>query len=290
MISIIICSRKADIPQEIKDNIAATIGCEYELCVIDNSRNEYNIFTAYNEGVRRAKGDYLLFAHDDVVKYHTQDWGRNIEKHFLDDKKLGLIGVTGTHFWPQCYSEWSCNMVHSGGCVQNVDGEIETFCDTEYFPEGETIVEAIAVDGIWFCIRRNLFEKIRFDDRTFSGWHYYDMDICLQVREIGYKVGIVSDITIEHTSWGTWNKAWIESAKKFYNKWQHTLPQIAGVEMSEREILIRTEYIRRIMGYVFSFVQSNEELMHVRQSYAYRIGRKLLSPLHSIKQLYTGDK
>ena len=61
MISIIICSRKANVPKELKENIASTIGCEYELCVIDNSRNEYNIFSAYNEGIRRAKGDILCF-------------------------------------------------------------------------------------------------------------------------------------------------------------------------------------------------------------------------------------
>ena len=66
MISLIICSRTADISDELKQNIATTIGCEYELCVIDNSRNEYSIFTAYNEGVRRAKGDILCFMHDDI--------------------------------------------------------------------------------------------------------------------------------------------------------------------------------------------------------------------------------
>ena len=59
MISCIICSRRPDISAELKENIASTIGCEYELVVIDNSKNEYSIFSAYNEGVRRAKGDIL---------------------------------------------------------------------------------------------------------------------------------------------------------------------------------------------------------------------------------------
>ena len=290
MISIIICSRKADISQELKDNIASTIGCEYELCVIDNSRNEYNIFTAYNEGVRRAKGNILLFAHDDVVKYHTQNWGKNVEMHFAEDEKLGLIGVTGTHFWPKCPSEWSCNMVHSGGCVQNVDGEVEVFNDMEFFQEGKTIVEAVAVDGMWFCIRACLFSQIHFDCETFSGWHYYDMDICFQVRKVGFNVGIVSDITIEHTSWGTWNNVWIAAAKSFFEKWKDVLPQVAGVDMDEREIGIRTMYIHRLMGYVFSYVQCSEELTQVRQSHAYLIGRQLLLPLHKIKKFINEKK
>ena len=74
LISLIICSRKADISEELKQNIAETIGCEYELCVIDNSRNEYSIFSAYNEGVRRAKGDILCFMHEDVL-FRTNKWG-----------------------------------------------------------------------------------------------------------------------------------------------------------------------------------------------------------------------
>lgn len=74
LLSLIICSRKADVSQELKDNVAATIGCEYELCVIDNSRNEYNIFSAYNEGVRRAKGGILCFMHEDVL-FRANGWG-----------------------------------------------------------------------------------------------------------------------------------------------------------------------------------------------------------------------
>ena len=88
MISIIICSRKADISQGLKDNIAATIGCEYELCVIDNSHNEYNIFTAYNEGVSRAKGDILCFMHEDV-KYISNGWGEKVYKSIQNNVNIG---------------------------------------------------------------------------------------------------------------------------------------------------------------------------------------------------------
>jgi hypothetical protein len=59
MISCVICSRQPVISAKLKENIASTVGCEYELVVIDNSTNEYSIFSAYNEGVRCAKA-YLL--------------------------------------------------------------------------------------------------------------------------------------------------------------------------------------------------------------------------------------
>ena len=69
MISIIICSMNPDISAELRQNIADTIGCEYELVVIDNSRNQLSIFQAYNRGVQRSKGDILCFMHDDLLMH-----------------------------------------------------------------------------------------------------------------------------------------------------------------------------------------------------------------------------
>ena len=56
MISCVICSRQPDISAELKENIASTIGCEYELIVIDNSKNEHSIYSAYNQGVVKSMG------------------------------------------------------------------------------------------------------------------------------------------------------------------------------------------------------------------------------------------
>lgn len=286
MISIIICSRKADIPQELKDNIAATIGCEYELCMIDNSHNDYNIFTAYNEGVRRAKGDLLLFAHDDVAKYHTQDWGKNVEAHFKEDEHWGLIGITGTHFLPGVPAEWYCCHTPSGGCIQTVNGVTENTQDLSDFRDGKSIVEAVMVDGMWFCIRKKLFETIRFDNETFEGWHCYDTDICLQVINAGYKVGIASDVLIEHTSFGTWNEQWMNATKTVYEKWKHILPLVRGMQMTESEIQWRTEYIDTEMSFAFSIVKLEKELKMARQSHAYRIGQVMLAPLRMARNFY----
>jgi hypothetical protein len=44
MISIIICSRTQTISSDLFENIKDTIGCDYELVVIDNSENTYSIF------------------------------------------------------------------------------------------------------------------------------------------------------------------------------------------------------------------------------------------------------
>ena len=148
MISIIICSRKTDTPDELKQNIAETIGCEYELVVFDNSANNYSIFQAYNEGVRRAKGNLLCFMHEDVL-FRTKDWGRIVESHFASNEQIGLVGFAGTHFLPDTPMYWYSSPFISQRNLNNDQGVVEEHFHEDWF--GETnIVEVVAVDGFCF--------------------------------------------------------------------------------------------------------------------------------------------
>ena len=71
MISIIICSRTQAISKDLSENVQNTVGCDHELVIIDNSENQYSIFEAYNLGIKQSKGEYLCFAHDDIL-FHTK--------------------------------------------------------------------------------------------------------------------------------------------------------------------------------------------------------------------------
>ena len=237
MISCIICSRKSDVSFDLRDNIATTIGCAYELITIDNSQNDYSMFSAYNEGVRRANGDILCFMHEDVL-YHTQNWGLNVEKRFCNDNSLGLIGVLGSHYLANCV----CNVGDSGLLSSNYytkDKEKYYYRDKYFDETGAT--EVVCVDGMWFCIRKSLFNnKIEFDE-TFPGFHYYDMDICLQIVKNNYKVEVVNDVLVEHFSQGDIDACFIKNSFKFYEKWKEYLPLVKGYEFSEVELRLSTE-------------------------------------------------
>lgn len=67
MISIIICSRFQSISKELKDNIENTVGVVHEIICIDNSKSQYDIFSAYNEGVKRSQYPLLCFMHEDIL-------------------------------------------------------------------------------------------------------------------------------------------------------------------------------------------------------------------------------
>lgn len=278
MISLIICSRTADISDELKQNIATSIGCEYELCVIDNSRNEYSIFTAYNEGVRRAKGDILCFMHDDIL-FHTDGWGVVVDE-LLNLHNVGVVGIEGAHFIPSVPMYWANSPFVSDYVIDNDHGRIEHFFKCEYFNEAG-ISEVVVCDGVFMAMKATLFNIIRFDDKNYSGFHAYDMDICMQIQQNGLKCIVTNKILMEH--------AWSENDMKtkegmslfewnlklFVKKWGEMLPIWRGgpdIPDYSRERLNNL----CIQAY---------DARKARQSKSYRLGRFLITPFRKLKAL-----
>ncbi len=287
-ISIIICSRQSNIPTNLQENIAATIGADYELIIIDNSANQYSIFSAYNEGVRRANGDILCFMHEDVIM-HTHGWGMRVLNHFNADDKLGCIGVAGGHVMPKAPAAWWHADIIVGGCLQTTNGK--TIDDRKLDSmNGANITEVVAVDGVWFCIPKHLFEdSLLFDEKTFKGFHCYDVDICLQVRSAGYKVCVVADIVVEHLSWGYLNRGWFQSTDLLYQKWESELPQCSGgvVNCSKSELYHISRLVRDKYNLLRNNLMLNEELQRIQTSSAYRIGKIITRPFRWLKRKLT---
>jgi hypothetical protein len=221
MISIIICARKNDISDTLKENIRQSIGVHYEIIVIDNSQNEHTIFSAYNKGVALSHYPILLFMHDDI-HYHTGSWGLKVLKHF-EDPKIGAIGVAGTPYMPHTPGGWWSTGAGYLYLLQSASADASPKLEN-YFPENEITRNVVALDGVWFCIRKEIFNQIRFDESTFKGFHLYDIDISLQVYEAGYQLLCVKDILIHHFSTGALNEQWVQTMLLFNKKWKSKLP------------------------------------------------------------------
>ena len=84
-------------------------------------------------------------------------------------------------------------------------------------------VDVVAVDGLFFAIRKDLFATIAFDESTFNGFHLYDLDICMQVRKTSRCI-VTPNITIKHQSGGSFDATWQDYAARFLQKWKASLP------------------------------------------------------------------
>lgn len=221
MISIIICSRTPAINETLKANINATVGLPHEYIIIDNSENKHTIFEAYNIGVTKSQYPYLCFMHDDI-EFHTNNWGLLLTKHF-EDEQTGAIGIAGSPYQALMPGSW-----WAGGLInihiipwhaKNKAADILSYPKTT-----QNKNQVVTLDGVWFCIRKKLFNSIKFDETAFGGFHFYDIDISLQIHQSGYKLYCVFDILIEHFSKGDMNANWLENAFILKNRWQKQLP------------------------------------------------------------------
>ena len=62
---------------------------DYDLILIDNRFHDFNSATsALNYGSKKAKGEYLLFCHQDI-KFIGKDWLEKTEKELNELKNLG---------------------------------------------------------------------------------------------------------------------------------------------------------------------------------------------------------
>lgn len=262
-ISIIVCHRDAALLSDFRTNVDQSIGVPYELVVIDNTENRYSIFGAYNEGVKRSNGYILCFAHEDIA-FHTQGWGHRVLEHFREEK-IGMIGVVGGDGFPKSPSWWWNTQFgnnHFAYLIQHwrtkkpkqtynqpVEGEPHK---TVMFnnPQNALRSRVVCLDGLWFCIRKQLFEsQVRFDDDYYRGFHCYDTDISLQVGRLK-EVYVVYDILIEHFSDANANKEFFDSCFLHFMKWKDKLP--VSLKLGNDPKLLKAYSYKAMLDYFYA--------------------------------------
>lgn len=186
----------------------------------DNSDSLPKVYNKAIDFALQEKFDYLVLCHDDVILES------NIEYKLPPlMKKYDVVGVAGASqctlqqpaLWHIMGGGLGSSTLH--GAVAHGTENIKTMTYFGVYPH-----RAIILDGVFLCISRKVFEKVRFDESNPSKWHFYDIDFSLSCYKEKFKLG-VSDIMITHYSPGL-----REFTNEFYlgeqwliNKWQGVL-------------------------------------------------------------------
>ena len=225
MISIIICSRKYDICDELKCNIKNTIGnVKYEIIIIDNSKNQYSIFSAYKEGVCESQYPYLCFMHEDIL-FKSEKWGDICINQLSRRDDIGMLGVVGGNYINKFSQGWWHSNSRKGEIIQGriKNGEYDAKLKV-YSKDNEMNHEVVAIDGLWMFSKKSYFSSLlSWDTINYSGFHFYDLDISMQVIKAGLKIEI-APVLIEHRSLGNFNSAFWVNYYVFHKKWNDFLP------------------------------------------------------------------
>ena len=234
MISIIVCSRSSKLFTVFEKSVTSSIGVIFEIIRIDNELNQYSISEAYNKGVQMSNYEHLCFCHEDVL-FKTLNWGSKVLDH-LSNPRIGLIGVAGSDtfsnvpngWWVQSKSntlvvnmEQGLDSITSGfrefALFNSIDLSKSTYTICKNVSETEK-TRVVVMDGFWLCGRKRIFQDIEFDESLLTGFHGYDIDICLSSFQL-YDNYVVGNILLEHKSVGETSKLWVEATLALAYKW-----------------------------------------------------------------------
>ena len=196
MISLIVCHRNPVLLEALKKSVELTIGVPHEFVLIDNLDNQYNINQAYNKGVKESKHDYLVFVHEDV-EFLSKNWGSAL-MDILKNPKIGAVGMAGSNYLNERGIWAEVGMPFIQGRLVHQDGE-KLFVSTYSEEKNDALV--VALDGCFLACRIEIAQEIPFDEITFDGFHFYDVDWSLRVAQ-RYHVFVTQSFMILHKSYG----------------------------------------------------------------------------------------
>ncbi len=173
----------------------------------------------------------MCFVHEDVV-FHSLNWGENVLDEFNSDSNVGMLGVVGGHILTSISTCWWSTSCRRGSLIQGnyLNGNYISH-RTYYTNNNDEDKFVVAIDGVWMVIRKILFDKISFDSNTYIGFHFYDMDISMQIISLGYKILIVDGVDIEHRSSGNVNGSFYRNCIEFHKKWDYMLPVYSSEDL-----------------------------------------------------------
>jgi tetratricopeptide (TPR) repeat protein len=230
----------------VRASIAARFAeVRHEIVGIHDGRS---MAEALNRGGDRARGEWLVFCHDDI-SFVAADFAARL-KACLEHHDL--VGVAGTTRIAGPSITWA-GAPHVHGWITHVrpDGVLRPSIAGA---RTGVITGAEGLDGVFLAMRRATFERVRFDAATFDGWHGYDLDFSLRAARAGLSCAIATDLTLTHASYGSFDQAYAHYAQAFCAKHapMPTAPQVRSPFFAAS--VGETDKLNRLYGWVASWL------------------------------------
>jgi len=226
-VSVIICSVYPERFDKVCANYRALLGAvPHEIIGIHDARS---LCEGYNRGIRRASGEILVFSHDDI-EIAAPDFAAKLLAYLSRYDLIGTAGTTrliGGNWidagWPHLHGQIGSHVEKPGSLIVTV-----------YKVQGAVTANIQAIDGVFLAARREVLERIRFDEDTFDGWHLYDLDFTFSAHLAGFRTAVCHDLCLIHNSFGDYADAWRIYVQRFEDKYRSRLPQGVNPPAQER--------------------------------------------------------
>lgn len=244
LVSIVICSNNRDKYDKVVAHFHERLGrVPHEIVGIHDARS---LCEGYNRGIARSCGGIVVFCHDDI-RIASPDFAAKLYASFAQCDLVGVAGTTLLRSALWAGSGWP----HLGGQVcHTIPGGRPVV--TLFGLHDRLVLGAQALDGLFFAVRRPVLERVRFDESTFDGWHFYDIDFTFSAFLAGFRLGIRTDMLMWHYSSGSFDEHWMHYARQFLAKHRSRLtaqnggvepPMVGVAQMVGVEVISEEEWI-----------------------------------------------
>ncbi|MBM7622080.1 GT2 family glycosyltransferase [Bacillus tianshenii] len=223
----------------VKSIIQHTLNINYEIIVADdmstdqtlNIKNYFRNIVVVKDGkkrgflkncnnaVKHAKGRYLLFLNNDTLV--KKDWLKYLLELFEKDKRVGVVG--SKLIFPD-------GRLQEAGSIIFKDGSTLGYGrgDSPDKPEYSYVREVNYCSGACILVKKELFFSAGMFDEQFSPAYYEEVDLCMKIRELGYKVMYQPLSEVIHYEFGSSSsneavELMKKNREKFCRKWSKVL-------------------------------------------------------------------
>lgn len=215
-LTVVVSTRKYD--QKYYDHIKKMFSHDKTEILIYENNNEKSLSVLYNEALEVAKNEIVVFIHDDLI-IETTNVTSKIHKLFDTHLEYGIIGVAGTDNLTS--GMWWEQKENMQGQVKHQNDE-KTWRNEYSKTFGDSLKEVVIIDGLFMVIHKGRI-KHNFDE-DFSGFHFYDLPICVNNHKDNIKIGVTTKIKLIHKSIGQTNNKWVKGKYQFESKYGDLLP------------------------------------------------------------------
>ena len=215
MITVVYCTREHN--QKHIGHLKKMAG-HPKVQVIEYINNGVSLTKAYNSLLKKAEFDVVVFCHDDI-EIQTKQFAKKLLKHY-ENSDYGILGVAGTKYLADTGRWWEDRKTMYGRVWHTHHGKKTLSSYSE--DQNNDIEEAVVVDGVFFSVMKSRL-KHNFDESV-EGFHFYDIDFCFRNYLDGVKIGVHTNISINHMSIGETNDQWEVNRGLFAEKYKEDLP------------------------------------------------------------------
>ena len=137
----------------------------------------------YNRALKITDAKYKVYIHQDTFIYNKNFISDIL--HIFKNKKIGCIGLAGCAKLTESGIWWRGD-TNCGKVI--MEKEFEEYNAFEYGAVKGLYQEAEALDGVLLVTQYD----VEWREDLFTGWHFYDVSMCMEMRKRGYDTVVVN--------------------------------------------------------------------------------------------------